>query len=73
MHVEDGKCADGTSVLESSPELKKHAHAAELSADSVGARLRLGRENGQIKAMKTRSCSGQMRELKIFRRLFLRS
>ena len=26
MHVEDGECVDGTAILESSPELKKHAH-----------------------------------------------
>ncbi|KAL9357082.1 hypothetical protein Peur_050335 [Populus x canadensis] len=40
---------DKTSVVTaaSSPELKKHAHDAELSADSVGARLRQGRKNGQ--------------------------
>ncbi|KAH8508440.1 hypothetical protein H0E87_010528 [Populus deltoides] len=46
MGVND-KTSVVTAAVKTIPELKKHAHDAELSADSVGARLRLGWKNGQ--------------------------
>ncbi|CAK7339453.1 unnamed protein product [Dovyalis caffra] len=47
MHVEDDKHVDATVVWESSAKLRRRAHAAEPSPDSIGARLRQRRRMGR--------------------------